>query len=60
MPAEGIDEYCNEATNSRETVDFEICPIPSEQSRAAKNADDKKTKQKAAMQINPKDHHRRQ
>src|ERR1035438_6609185 len=60
MPAKRIDKYCNEATDSRETVDFKICPIPSEQSRAAKNADNKKTKQKAAMQINPKHHHRRQ
>src|ERR1035438_767028 len=60
MPAKRIDKYCNEATDSRETVDFKIYPIPSEQSRAAKNADNKKTKQKAAMQINPKDHHRRQ
>src|SRR6267378_6017274 len=60
MPAERIDKYCNEATDSREAVDLEICPIPPEQSHAAKNADNKKTKQKAAMQIGPKDHHHRQ
>ena len=60
MPAERIDKYCNEATNSREAVDFQICPIPSEQSRAAKNANNKKTKHKAAMQISPKGHHHRQ
>jgi hypothetical protein len=60
MPAERIDKYCNKATDSRETVDFKIYPIPSEQSRAAKNANNKKTKQKATMQISPKDHNYRQ
>ena len=58
MPAERIDEYCNKAADSGETVDSEIYPIPPEQSRAAKNADNKKTEQKAAMQIGPKDHDR--
>jgi hypothetical protein len=60
MPAERIDKYCNKATGSRETVDFKIYPIPSEQSRAAKNANNKKTKHKAAMQISPKGHNYRQ
>lgn len=57
MPAERIDEDCNEATGSREAVDFKIYPIPSEQSRAAKNANNKKPKQEATMQIGPKDHY---
>ena len=56
MPAKWIDERCNKATGPRETVDLEIYPIPSEQSHAAENADNKKTEQKAAMQIDPKDH----
>src|SRR5260370_41159890 len=60
MPAKRIDKYCNESTDSRQAVDFTICPIPSEQGRAAKNANNKKTEQKAAMQIGPKDHHHRQ
>jgi hypothetical protein len=60
MPAKRIDKYCNKATDAREAVDLEIYPIPSEQSRAAKNANNKKTKQKAAMQISPKDHNHRQ
>jgi hypothetical protein len=60
MPAERIYKYCNKATDSRETVDFKIYPIPSEQSCAAKNANNKKTKQKATMQISPKDHNYRQ
>jgi hypothetical protein len=60
MPAKRIDEYCKGAAGSRETVDFEVYPIPSEQSHAAKNADNKKAKHKAAMQIDPKHHDRRQ
>ena len=49
MPAARIDEYRKEATDSRETVDFKTGPIPSEQSRAAKNADNGKAKQEAAV-----------
>src|SRR5882672_12963317 len=60
MPAKRIDKYCNKATDAREAVDLEIYPIPSEQSRAAKNANNKKTKHKAAIQISPKGHHHRQ
>src|SRR5471030_453492 len=60
MPAKRIDEYCDKATGSREAVDSKIHPIPSQQSRAAKNADNKKTKQKSAMQIDPKEHDHRQ
>jgi hypothetical protein len=60
MPAKRINKYCNKATDAREAVDFKIYPIPSEQSRAAKNANNKKTKHKAAMQISPKDHNYRQ
>src|SRR5260370_5654943 len=60
MPTKRIEKDCNEATDSRQAVDFTICPIPSEQGRAAKNANNKKTEQKAAMQIGPKDHHHRQ
>jgi hypothetical protein len=60
MQAKRIDKYCNKATDAREAVDFEIDPIPSEQSRAAKNANNKKTKHKAAMQISPKGHNYRQ
>jgi hypothetical protein len=60
MPAKRIDTYCNKATDAGEAVDFKIYPIPSEQSRAAKNANNKKTKHKAAMQIGPKDHNYRQ
>src|ERR1700733_8094882 len=60
MPAKRIDEYRDEATKSRKTVDLEVYPIPPEQSHTAKNADNKKTKQKAAMQIGPKHHHHRQ
>ena len=60
MPAKRIDEYCNEATDRREAVDSEINPIPSKQGRAAKNANNEKAKQKAAMQIDPKHHDQRQ
>src|ERR1700719_3108358 len=60
MPAERIDKYRNETADSRQAVDFEICPIPPEQRHAAKHANNKKTKQKAAMEIGPKDHHQRQ
>jgi hypothetical protein len=45
---------------SREAVGSKIHPIPPEQSRDAKNADNKKTKQKSAVQINPKGHDYRQ
>jgi hypothetical protein len=57
MPAKRIDKYCDKAADSRETVDFKIYPIPSEQSHAAENANNKKAKQKATVQIGPKDHH---
>src|SRR5882724_3341133 len=60
MPAKRIDECCNKATESRETVDFKVYPVPPEQSRAAKNTNNKKTKQKATMQIGPQDHNYRQ
>jgi hypothetical protein len=60
MQAKRIDKYCNETTDAREAVDFKIYPIPSEQSRATKNANNKQTKQKATMQICPKDHNQRQ
>src|SRR5262249_28067430 len=56
MPAKRIDKYCDKATDPCETIDFEIAPIPSEQSCAAKDANDKKTDQKATVQISPKDH----
>src|ERR1700687_4469653 len=60
MPAKRIDKYCNKATGSRQAVDSKIYPIASQQSRAEKNANNKKTKQKAAMQIDPKGHDHRQ
>jgi hypothetical protein len=60
MPAERIDKYSNKATDSDQAIDFKIYPIPSEQSRATKNTNNKKTNQKATMQISPKDHHHRQ
>src|SRR6266481_1201451 len=60
MPAKRVDKYCKKATDRRETIVFKIHPIPSEQSHSAKNANNKKAKQKATMQINPKDHHHRQ
>jgi hypothetical protein len=60
MQAKRIDKYSNKATDAREAVNFKIYPIPSEQSRAAKNANNKKTKHKAAMQISPKEHNCRQ
>src|SRR6266436_4622235 len=56
MPAKGIDKCCNKATDSRENIDFKICQIPPKQCHAAKNTDNKKTKQKTAMQISPQDH----
>src|ERR1700676_63370 len=59
MPAERIDKYSNKATDSHETIDLKIYPIPSEQSRAAKNSNNKKTNQKAAMQITPKTNNHR-
>src|SRR5882724_7246121 len=60
MPAKRVDKYCKKATDRRETVVFKIHPIPPEQSHSAKNANNKKAKQKATVQINPKDHHHRQ
>ena len=60
VPAEWIDECCNEATESRETQDPEIFPIPPQQSRAAKHTNNQKTNQKTAMQIGPQDHDRGQ
>ena len=48
------------ATDSDEAIDSEIQPIASEQRDAAKNADNKKAEQKAAMQIGPQDHECRQ
>src|SRR5437868_6306146 len=60
MPAERIDKRRNKAADPCETIDLEVRPIASEQSRAARNADDEKTNQKAAMQINPKKHDHRQ
>src|ERR1700687_2890377 len=60
MPGKRINKCCNTATDSREAIDFKIYSIPSKQSRAAKNTNNEKTKQKAAMQISPKDHNYRQ
>src|SRR3977135_783420 len=60
MPTKRIDKCCNKATHSRQTINFKICPIPSEQSRAAKKTNNKKTKQKTAVQISPQDHNYRQ
>src|ERR1700730_9921993 len=60
MPAERINKCCNKATDSRESIDFKIYTIPSKQNRATENPNNKKTKQKAAMQISPQDHNRRQ
>src|ERR1700683_5761136 len=57
MPAERRNKRCHKATDSHETIDFELGPIPREQRYAAKSADDKKTKRKAAVQIGPQDHH---
>src|SRR5580704_607984 len=60
MPAERIDQRCNQAADSHETIDSKIYPIPSKQCNAAKDANNKKTEQKAAMQIDPQDHNCRQ
>src|SRR5580692_10185533 len=56
MPAKRINKCRDKATNSRETIDFKIHPIPSKQCHSAKNTNNKKTKQKPAMQISPQDH----
>src|SRR6516165_892430 len=60
MPTKRIDKRRDEATASHEAIDFEICQISSEQCRAAKNTNNKNTKQEAAMQINPHYHDCRQ
>src|SRR5947209_7678335 len=60
MPAKRIDKCRDKATASHETIDFKIHPIAIKQRHAAKNADNNKTKQKAAMQISPQHHHCRQ
>src|SRR5258705_12063435 len=54
------DKIIKKRTDAREGVDLKIYTIPYEQSRPAKNANNKKTKHKAAMQIGPKDHNCRQ
>jgi hypothetical protein len=56
MPAKRVDEYCDEATGSREAVDSKIYPIPPEQRSAAKDADNQKTQQEATMQVGPEHH----
>src|SRR5260370_32684147 len=60
MPAKWIDECRNKATDTRKTIDFELSPIPFKQRHSAKNTNNKKTKQKTAMQISPQDHNRGQ
>jgi hypothetical protein len=60
VPAEGVNKRCNKAADPHETIDFKIYPIPSEQCHAAKNTNNKKTNQKAAMQISPQEHKCRQ
>src|SRR5258707_6702718 len=60
MPAKRINKCRDKATDSRETIDCKVDPIPPKQRHAAKNANNKKTKHKAAMQISPKGHHHRQ
>src|ERR1700719_1541255 len=60
MPAERINKCCNKATDFREAIYFKIYPIPSKQCRATENTNNKKTKQKATMQISPQDHNCRQ
>jgi hypothetical protein len=56
MPAEGINKRRDKATAPHQTIDSKIHPIALEQRHAAKNADNKQTKQKSAMQISPQDH----
>jgi hypothetical protein len=60
MPAKGINKCRDKATSSHETIDSKIHPIAFKQRDAAKKANNKKTKQKATVQISPQDHHCRQ
>jgi len=53
MPAKRINKRRDKATNSHEATDFEIHPIAPKQRQAAKNTNNNKTDQKAAMQIGP-------